>query len=240
MLGDISLFLLATLASTLAGVFVMGGGMLMVLVLPWFVPAIAVVPVHAVTQLASNSSRLVFAFEHIYWPAIGPYLFGSVAGTSLFAALLLSLPFELIPPFIAIYLLLSLWCVPFTQVLRRLENFFLAGFLQTGLGLVVGAPGPIALTMLSRRLENRESIVATASLMMLCGNLFKIGTFLWLGFHFADYWWPLVLTVAGACLGSLFGSLLRRRIAPQAFMLQLKWLLTLMALTTLLKSLLWE
>ncbi|GAA0358600.1 hypothetical protein GCM10009092_23510 [Bowmanella denitrificans] len=240
MLNDISLFLFATLSSTLAGVFVMGGGMLMVLVLPWFVPAMAVVPVHAVTQLASNSSRLVFALNHIYWPAIGPYLFGSLVGTALFALFLLNLPLEYIPQLIAVYLLLSLWIGPFARAIRRLESFFLAGFLQTGLGLVVGAPGPIALTMLSRRLENKESIVATASLLMLCGNLFKISTFLWLGFHFSDYWWPLLLAVTGACLGSVLGSLLRRRIAPQAFMLQLKWLLTLMALFTLFNSLLWE
>ena len=45
-LNDLSLFFLTTFTSTIAGVFGLGGGLILAVTLPWFVPVNAVVPIH--------------------------------------------------------------------------------------------------------------------------------------------------------------------------------------------------
>ncbi|NRA83860.1 MAG: hypothetical protein HRU22_08870 [Gammaproteobacteria bacterium] len=44
---------------------------------------------------------------------------------------------------------------------RKIENFYIAGMLQTGLGLLVGAPGPVTITLLMKKLDDKEKIIAT-------------------------------------------------------------------------------
>ena len=66
-LNYLSLFFLTTLTSTIDGVFGIGGGLILAVTLPWFVPVNAVVPIHGTTQLASNVSRLMMSYQHVVW-----------------------------------------------------------------------------------------------------------------------------------------------------------------------------
>ena len=68
MVPDIDSFWLvpvAFLTSTVAGIFGLGGGVLLIVLMPGFVPAGAIIPLHAVVQLASNASRAGFGIGHI-------------------------------------------------------------------------------------------------------------------------------------------------------------------------------
>jgi uncharacterized protein len=235
--AELWLFILTTLTSTLAGICAMGGGMILVLLLPLFVAPGAIVPVHAVTQLASNGSRLAFNLRATCWQLIPAYVTGSVLGVSLFSLFLVQLDTRLIPLFIASYLLLSLWSARINQLLSRVENFFVIGALQSGLGLLVGAPGPLAVTLLYKRLSDKDAVIATASLFMLIGNICKITVFVVIGFRFSDYASVLISTVLGATLGSWLGTRLRAYIPAQLFFPLIKGLLTLMALWILFRSL---
>ena len=66
--------------SCLAAVLGMGGGMLLIACMPGLVPPAAIIPIHAVTQLASNLSRAVFGWRDIDRGIVAPFVLGAAGG----------------------------------------------------------------------------------------------------------------------------------------------------------------
>jgi uncharacterized protein len=203
------LFVLSCLTSLLAALIGFGGGMLLIAILPLFLPAAAIVPVHGLTQLASNSSRVLFSLKHVLWSVVPGFLLGSLLGIMLFGWLWTQLPVQYLPLWIGIYILLSLWHPSFKALMSRYENFVWIGFIQTGLGLFVGTTGPIATSVLLKQNNNQNTIIVTAALMMSISHLLKVLVFGVIGFAYLDYHWPLILLIAGAVAGSYIGARLR-------------------------------
>jgi len=235
---EIALFTLTTLTSTIAGICGLGGGMILVLTLPIFLTPAAIIPIHGVTQLASNSSRLIFAFKDVHWPFVPQFILGGIVGTTLFGIFLINLPTDYIPIFISTYLIMSLWLKAFSQLMSKIENFYVIGCLQAGLGLLVGAPGPMTITLLMKKLEDKNEVIATASVLMAITNANKILIYGLLGFQFFEYLDIMAITIVGATLGSFIGTNLRDKIPNKPFMRGLKWLITFMALYTLIRAIL--
>lgn len=75
--------LITLITSTLTGIFGLGGGILLLGIMPIFLPIAAVIPVHGATQLASNASRAYFSWRSIRWQIMPTYLLGGVIGTLL-------------------------------------------------------------------------------------------------------------------------------------------------------------
>lgn len=236
-LNDLLLGLIALLTSTVAGVFGLGGGMLLIAVLPVFLPPGAVIPVHGLTQLVSNSSRSLFAIRSVAWFLMPRFIAGSMAGALLFGFLITEIPSRYIPLAIGVYILLNVWTESFKRLVEKFESFLLAGFLQTGLGLIVGATGPLTMSLLLNHLGSREQIVATAALMMTFSHLVKIILYGWLGFNYLAYTWALLFLFAGAVLGSYVGTRIRWRIENQRFKLLLAVVLSILALRMIVFSL---
>ncbi|WNC71340.1 sulfite exporter TauE/SafE family protein [Thalassotalea psychrophila] len=237
MANEVSLFIIAIFTSTLAGICAMGGGMILVLILPFFVPATAIIPIHGITQFASNSSRLAFCFKHVYWPFVGQFIIGALVGTALFSTFLINISSQNLPLFISVYLLLTLWLKPIERLFSKFESFYIVGAIQAGLGLLVGAPGPITVTLLYKKLTEKEQIIATASLLMGITNLNKVLVYSVIGFQFLEYWQLILASVVGATFGSILGNYLRNKIPNQHFMVLLKFILTSLALCTCVRTL---
>ncbi len=225
------------MTSVVAGVVGLGGGMILIALLPGLVPANAIVALHSITQLASNGSRTLLAIKHVQWRVLPPFFIGSVVGVAIFAWFFYNIPAHYIPPCIGVYILLSLWSTPFNRLLQRYESFYLAGFLQTGLGLVVGATGPLASTLLTKTLKCSEQIIATMALTMLATHVIKITTFVLTGFSYMDYLWVSVAMVFGAIVGTWTGTLIRRRFDGRHLKNAIKWMLTLLAIKMVLQVL---
>jgi len=225
----VELFLLTTFTSMIAGVLGIGGGLLLIAVLPSLVPAAAIVPLHSAAQLVSNSSRALFAFPSVVWRHVPRFLAGSLLGIAAFGALLYHISTDTIPLFIGTYILLTVWSRRFSRLLQKYENYFLVGFLQTGLGLVVGATGPLAITALMKNLDDKEKVVATSAMFMTITHVCKIAFFGVYAFSFTRYALPLVMLMAGALAGSWIGTRLRGRVSGRLFNRLLKVLLTLLA-----------
>ena len=218
-----------------------GGGLLLIAILPALVPPAAIVPLHSATQLMSNASRAVFALDAVEWRQVPRFLAGSLAGVALFGGLLYHIPARAIPVCIGGYLLLNLWSRRFARLLQRYEGYFTAGVLQTGLGLIVGATGPLSMTRLLHDLGDKEKVVATSALFMTITHICKITWFGVFAFSFARYAVPLLLLMSGALLGSWLGTLLRGRISGRHFLRLLRILLTLLAVRMILQVVLsWE
>ena len=227
---EILLGIITFFTSTIAGIVGLGGGMILIAVLPSFLPINALVPVHGLTQLSSNLSRAVFGYKDVKVEVIPKFLIGSLAGVSFFAAILYFISLTYVPLFIGFYILLSLWSQKFNNKIKKFESYYLIGFIQSGFSIVVGATGPIATTLLVKDYNDKHTVVATAAALMSITHLLKVFAFMIFGFVFFDYIGILVAMIIGAVAGSYAGTKLRDKIDGKKFMLALKIILSLMAI----------
>lgn len=230
MYTEIVLGLITFFTSTVAGVVGIGGGMMLIAILPSFLPLNALIPVHGLTQMSSNFSRAVFGYKDVQYEVIPKFLMGSIFGIALFASILYFISLEYVPLFIGVYILLSLWSKKFNDKIKRYESYFLAGFFQTGLSIVVGATGPLTMTLLLKDYEDKHKVVATGAALMSITHTLKVFVFMFFGFVFFDYLGVLVAMIIGAIAGSYAGTKLRDKIDGKKFVMILKVLLSALAI----------
>jgi len=227
---ELLLGVLTFCTSTIAGVVGIGGGMILIAILPSFLPLNALIPVHGLTQMSSNFSRAVFGHKDIQYEVVPKFLIGSIAGVALFAAIISMISLEYVPLFIGVYILLSLWSQQFNDKIKKYENYYLIGFLQSGLSIVVGATGPLSMTLLLKDYEDKDKVVATGAALMSITHILKVFAFMFFGFVFFEYIGILCAMIIGAVAGSYAGTKLRDKIDGKKFLMLLKVLLSLLAL----------
>jgi len=227
---ELFLGIISMVSSTAAAVFGLGGGLILISFLPDFLPGDALVPVHGVTQLASNTSRAAFSFRSIVWRLWPLFFAGSVLGATMFGLLVVNISTAYIPVFIGVYILLKLWSERVGRLLSSFDSLFVLGFLQTGLGILVGSTGHLTMPRLLKEISDRDGIVATSGMFMSLSHGLKLLAYGIIGFKFNQYSVILAYMVTGALIGSFVGTLLRRRISNRWFSQILKILLTVMAL----------
>lgn len=225
--------LLSFFTSLIAGVIGFGGGMLLLAILPLFLSPSLIIPIHGITQLASNSSRMLFSLKEVKWSLLPPFMIGSLLGIFTFGYLLSNLPTQYVPVAIGIYILLNLWSKRFDGFIKKYENYYLIGLLQTGLGLIVGATGPLSLSVLTKQLKNKNEIIATSSMFMTISHFAKIPVFMLIGVSLSDHLYVLVWMIVGSVLGSFIGTKLRVLTNNDKLILLIKLLLSLMAIRML-------
>ena len=229
-MNELFLGILSFLTSTITGVVGIGGGMMLIAILPSFLPLNALIPVHGLTQMSSNLSRAVFGYKDVQYEVIPKFLLGSAIGIGIFAGILNVISLEYVPLFIGAYILLSLWSEKFNEKIKRYESYFLAGFFQTGLSMVVGATGPLTMTLLLKDYGDKDKVVATGAALMSITHILKVFVFMYFGFVFFDYIGIIVAMIIGAVAGSWAGTQLRDKIGGKKFVLILKVLLSALAI----------
>ena len=234
---EYSLGLISFFTSVIAGLIGFGGGMLLIAILPLFISANLIIPIHGITQLASNASRMVFSLKSVQWSLLPKFLLGSLVGVLIFGFLLSSISTEYVPIAIGLYILCSLWSPRFSKFIKRYENYYLIGVLQTGLGLIVGATGPLSLTVLTKQLSSKDQIIATSSMFMTISHLAKIPVYMVIGVSFLEHTNLLLTMIFGSVLGSFIGTKLRLAADNDRLILVIKILLSLLAVKMLLTSL---
>ena len=116
------------------------------------------------------------------------------------------------------------------MLLSSFDSLFVLGFLQTGLGILVGSTGHLTMPRLLKEISDRDGIVATSAMFMSLSHGLKLLAYGIIGFKFNQYSVILAYMVTGALIGSFVGTLLRRQISNRWFSQILKILLTVMAL----------
>jgi uncharacterized membrane protein YfcA len=227
---ELVLIPIAFVTSTLAGVMGMGGGILLIAAMPGLLPAAAILPIHAVTQLGSNLSRAGFGWRAIEPRLIPAIALGAVLGAWVGAEVYQRLDLVWLPAIIGVLILLLTWVrLPTVPGAGQLSLLFL-GFYQTGLGMLAGATGPVGGAVLMRRNTDRDWLVVNTAVYMTLNHLVRLGAFVAIGFSFAP-WWPLVLgMIAAVTLGSWVGTALRQRLPQIDFERWFRVLVTLLAL----------
>lgn len=226
---EILLGVIALLTSMLAAVVGFGGGMLLIAILPAFLAPSVIIPVHGLVQLASNSSRMLFSLSKVRWDFLPRFLLGSIAGSIVIGYGLSTISMEYVPLAIGLYILLNLWSPRFSKAVSKYESYYLIGFLQTGLGLVVGATGPLGLSVLSKQLKCKDEVIATSSLFMTISHLAKIPVYLVVTTTLFANVSLITFMIVGAVLGSYLGTQFRFRANNDVIIKVIKVLLTLLA-----------
>ncbi|MGL5251579.1 MAG: sulfite exporter TauE/SafE family protein [Moraxella sp.] len=218
------------LTSALTAITGVGGGMILIGLMPFFLPAAVVVPVHAVSQLAGNATRAWFGRDGLDFRYFWQFCVGSIVGLGIFGLLIRFVHLELVPLFIGLYILLITWSARFNAAIRGFESFFWVGLIQTGLGVFVGTPGPLNIAVLNKHYDDNHVVVTTGALMMTVVHSCKLVVYLSMGFAFAAHWRLLVMMIVMAALGSWLGTKLRYRVNVAWLKRLLPYLLTLIAL----------
>ena len=235
-LGPLSASILigvSLLTSALTAAMGIGGGLVLLAVMANVMPAPAIVPVHGVVQLGSNTGRALLMTRHIDIALLLPFAAGSVIGAAVGGALAVDLPRDALRLILGGFILYTVWVPPPRLGRGGAATDAVGGAISTGLSMFVGATGPfIAALWIARQLP-RQVYVATHAACMTVQHLLKIGAFAALGFAFAP-WWPLIgAMIASGFVGTVLGGRLLHRLPERAFRRGLKILLTLLALNLL-------
>jgi uncharacterized membrane protein YfcA len=253
---EIILIGLAFFTSALTAVTAAGGGMLLISAMTLVMPVYFVIPLHAVTQLASNLSRAALSCHSIVWRVALPFTIGVLLGMpgALEVYSRFEMRFSALP--LGIFVLLMVWIPPHRLQWRTYTEsdaaqkshlswrtlvgrgaFAGLGFIQSFLTLFVGSSAPLNLPFLLQQRLRRDQLVATSAIMMTGVSAIKILIFTAVGFPFSAHAGLLCALVVAVFAGSWSGTRLRQRIPEQSFTRILKILLTLLALRLVLISL---
>jgi uncharacterized membrane protein YfcA len=218
------------ITSCIAGALGMGGGVLLISLMPGLVPPTAMLPIHAVTQLASNVSRAALGWRAIDWSMVPALVCGTVLGAWLGGEIYVLLDAHWLPAIIGLLILVVTW-LPLPRPKKGGQlGLMLLGFYQTGLGMLAGATGPLGAAILARRNQLRDWLVVNTAVYMTLNHGARVAAFVLVGFSFAP-WWPLTgAMVMAGILGSWVGTRLRRHIPQANFQLWFRLLVTLLAL----------
>lgn len=232
---ELFLIFVAFVASVTAAVVGLGGGILLMSVMPGLIPTYAIIPVHGMVQIFSNLTRALFGLRHVVWTFFLPFVLGGILGASLGSMLLVDINSEYLPVVIGCFILLITWAPEIRSVPRIPGKFAFVGGVQSFLSLFVGVVGPINMPFLIREGLPRDRIVITHAIQMTAVHVIKVSTFFLLGFAFAPYLYLIAGMVLSTTLGSYVGTALRARVPEAMFRTILKWVVTLLALRMVLR-----
>lgn len=203
--------------SCLTAVIGMGGGVLLLTLMPGLVPTSAILPLHALTQLASNASRAGFGWRSLDLAIVPAFVIGALAGSWLGSEIYQVLDERWLPAFIGVFILVFTWLpLPLVRGGGQLALGVL-GFFQTGLGMLAGATGPLGAAVLLQRNTERDWLVVNTALYMTLNHGLRVFAYFAIGFSYAP-WWPLLtgMVIAGIA-GSWLGTRLRRLVPQRDF-----------------------
>lgn len=236
-LGALALIVLSFFTSALTAAVGIGGGVVLLAALTFVVPPAALVPVHGVVQLGSNTGRAMVMARNVALRLIIPFGLGAVLGAVLGGMLVVELPGPVILLAIGVTILFTTWLK--LPPLGKGERGVLAagGVAATFLTMFVGATGPFVMMMLRQSGLPHARLVATHAMAMVLQHGFKVVAFVALGFAFAD-WAPMLaaMIAAGFC-GTLVGARLLNTLPEATLKRALNIMLTLIAVQLIVRAL---
>lgn len=227
-----ALLVTGLLASMLAGVLGMGGGVLLLGVMTALVPAQAVVPVHGVVQLVSNATRTLALLRHVAWRVFLLYVPLSIVGVGLAASLWSGDKLTYLRPGIGVLLIVVLILRHRAPVLRNPPRWVypLLGLVVGFTSVWIGATGPLLAPFFLRDDFTPEQVIATKAACQSTSHLLKIPAFMVLGFDFQAHAELLAGLVITAIVGTLVGRAILGRLNRKVFERLFEGLLMLLAL----------
>lgn len=224
------LALICVVTSMLTAAIGLGGGIILLAIMPNFMSFYTAIPIHGVVQFASNFSRFLISFREAKLKYAILYIPGAIGGAAIGSFFVGKIPETYLPMVLGLFILVSLW----TDILRRFgalfSNFFSLGFIQTFLSLFIGSTGVISLPTLIKNGLTKDQVIVTHAMLMSILNTAKVAGFITVGFAFMTYLNLTVMMVIGSIIGSLIGAKVRHFIPEKQGTLILKAITTILAI----------
>ncbi len=214
-----TLTVFAFLTSTLSGFTGLGGGTILIAVFfAMGLKPVEAVPLFAAVQLVSNTSRTVAYVAHVQWRGSGWFALVAVPATFLLAPFAAGVDVDLVRLILAGLILVSLLptrdgAAPFPPR----ASFIVAGLLNGGLGMFVGATGPFTGRLFLRPEWSRETTIATLAFTQVLGHGLRVLAYGAVGYSAFARPGLLLPLCAAAILGTGAGRLLNRHISGERF-----------------------
>jgi uncharacterized membrane protein YfcA len=224
-----NIFLVSLSAGILSAAVGLGGGLLMLGLIPMFVPIAAVIPIQGVVNLSSNFSRFVFGLKDAMLQWLPAYFVGGVFGTMVGYPLMGYLPEKYLGMVLAAFIIVSVWTPLLKKMGQMLHNNYLVAGIQGFLALFVGSVATLSMPLLMARALSTKQVIATSAMQMSVLNVFRVVAFFIAGFQFSNYTWVIVPLMLGSIFGSYLGVRLQKRIPEHVGVMALKWVTTALA-----------
>lgn len=224
------LLLASVVTSMITAAFGAGGGVLLLGIMALWLPPVAIVPVHGLIQLGSNSGRFAMTWRKVDWGVLAAFAPGVVLGMAVGALVLVRLPESAWQLTIAGFILWLCWGPPIPKAALGKPGIFLASTLTSFITLFVGATGPLVAAFIKQLHTDRFRTIATFSGAMTLQHLPKILVFGFAGFVFTEWIvWALAMIGCGL-IGTWLGLRLVNRMSNRVFQRLFTIILTLLAL----------
>jgi len=236
----------ALVTSIISAIIGMGGGILLLAVMFCFMDHAEAIPAHGAVQLISNGTRLLAFVNHVHWKTVCRFILGALPGAVLGIGLIYWLrqgQIEKTEPYlkmlIGLYvLIMTIKSTPKTKQNNQSKvsqatsgpqpkalSFAGFGFLAGGMGLTIGAIGPLIAPVFIHSNFVKEKLIATKAVCQAFIHLLKIPAFLVLGKEFVEYnqlVWVIVVMGVLVIPGTLIGKKILTQVNERLFIILFK------------------
>lgn len=223
------------MTAIVSAVLGMAGGIMLLAVLFLFLdPAIAI-PIHAVVQLTSNSSRVIIHRREIRRDMLIPFSLLLLPAGALTVPLVQHAPADALRLAVGAFVIIATWRKQWLLLgfdAERLPvgpRFALVGAGAGAIGPIIGATGPFIAPFFLGVGLSRFEIIGTKAACQAAGHMAKLILFGFAGFAFAEYGIAILTMAACVIAGTTFGTRLLTRLDDARFTQLYKVTLTLVA-----------
>lgn len=224
------------LGAGVSAVLGMAGGMLLLAVMLLFLEPAVAIPIHAVVQLASNSSRTVIHARAIRRDLLAPYVILLLPAGAATVPLVQTAPAAALRLAIGLFVLVATWRSrwlllgfdPRRMPIRR--RFALLGGAAGAIGPLVGATGPFIAPFFVGIGLDRYELIGTKAACQAASHLAKLLLFGIAGFAYQRYGGLMLGMTASVVAGTWLGTQVLHRLDDRRFMVLYRITLTLIAL----------
>lgn len=197
----------------------MAGGISLLGVMTAVMPPGGIIPIHGVVQLASNFTRTLIFFRHVYWRILFYFAPPAAGGAALAAALWSGEKLEYFKPGIGVFILVFLLWRRKAPRLRNVPMWVYApvGLTAGFLGIFVGATGPFLAPFFIRDDFEKEQVIATKAGCQTVVHLLKLPAFFALGFAYQEHTGLIAALLVCVVAGTYTGKGLLKRISKERF-----------------------
>lgn len=225
----------SALTAGVSAVLGMAGGIMLLAVMLLFLEPAVAIPVHAIAQLASNSSRSLLHWRTVRRDLFFPYLVLLVPAGMLSVPLIQRANPDLLRLAIGLFVLVATWRRDWLLLgldpgrIPTFPRFTLVGGVSGLLGPVVGATGPFIAPFFLGLGLSRFELIGTTAACQAAGHLVKLALFGSGGFDFAAHAVLYGGMIVAVVVGTSLGTRLLHRIPESVFPAIYKTALTLVA-----------
>lgn len=224
------------LTAGVSAVLGMAGGILLLAVMLLFLEPVVAIPIHALVQLASNTSRTVIHRRALRRDLLGPFVLLVLPAGALTVPLVQHAPADALRLAIGVFVIVATWRREWLLLgfdPKRLAvgpRFALVGGLTGALGPIVGATGPFIAPFFLEIGLTRFELIGTKAACQAATHLAKMILFGIAGFAFLEHAPLMAYMVAGVVVGTWLGTRALHRLNDERFTQLYKATLTLVAL----------